>query len=118
MQVIYDQEEKGERQERRERLAGLFREAFRLFDEDNEQFGLFKLLSIGQPNEESDEVPLRKSVKKKQQKEEAKEEVDLTKVVIRKPYEVIKVIDRGIKNVDPTKEIEHINICPSPGSKK
>jgi len=118
MQVIYDQEEKGDRQDRRERLAALFREAFRLFDEDNEQFGLFKLLSIGQEDDDSDEIPLQKTNKKKKKVTEEQKEEDVTQVVIHKPYEILKVVEKGIKNVDASKEIECLTLCPSPGSKK
>ena len=92
MQVIYDQEEKGDRQERRERLASLFREAFTLFDENNEQFGLFKLLSIGQLDEDSDEIPLEKPSKRDKNQESKEEEKDLTKVQIRKPYDVQAIV--------------------------
>lgn len=117
MQVIYDQEEKGDRQNRRERLAALFRDAFRLFDEDNEEFGIYKLLSIGQPGDDSDEIPLQTTTKKKVDKEEKKEDVDITKVKIRKPYEVLKVIEEGKQNVDPSRELECVSLCPSTGSK-
>lgn len=105
MQVIYDQEEKGDRQERRERLAAFFREAFTLFDENNEQFGIYKLLSLGQPDEDSDAVPLSKHPKIK--KEEGKEEKqDITQVTIRKPYDVLKLIKTCSSNVDENKVLE------------
>jgi hypothetical protein len=108
MQVIYDQEEKGDRQERRERLAAIFREAFTLFDENNEQFGIYKLLSLGQPDpdEDSDAVPLEK-IHKKVKKEDGKEEKqDVTQVMIRKPYDVRTLVKACSPNVDDNKELE------------
>ena len=116
MKIIYDQEEKGDRQERRERLASLFREALTLFDETKEQFGIFKLLSVGQPDEDSDEVPLNRIIKRDNQidKKDAKEEEkDLTKVQIRKPYDVIEIVKNGSKHVEDNKEVECISLCPS-----
>lgn len=105
MQVIYDQEEKGDRQERRERLAAFFREAFTLFDENNEQFGIYKLLALGHPDEDSDAVPLNKQPKAK--KEEGKEEKqDITQVKIRKPYDVLNLVKTCSSNVADNKELE------------
>lgn len=103
MQVIYDQEEKGDRQERRELLASEFRKGLRLFDQDQEIFGVFKLLSLGQDGDESEEVPLSKAVKSK--KAEAKEPEE-EKVNLRKPYEVLQVIEKGLANLDPGKDLE------------
>lgn len=106
MQVVYDQEEKGDRQERRERLAALFREALRIFDEDNEQFGMFKLLAVGQQDDESDEVPLEPRHKAKKTTKEAEEEVDIKNIRIRKPYEVLGIVDKNKEKLDSNKEIE------------
>ncbi|CAI2365889.1 unnamed protein product [Moneuplotes crassus] len=117
MQVIYDQEEKGDRQERRERLAAMFREAFTLFDENTDQFGLFKLLSVGQQDDDSDEVPLE-ILKKKKPQESKEEEKDLTKVEIRKPYLVKSLVQSYSKNVGDDKEIECISLCPTPIKEK
>ena len=111
MQIIYDQEEKGGRQERRERLARMFRESLRLFDEDNEQFGLFKLLAIGHHDEDSEEIGLERVRKNPKKGKAIMEEIeDLTQVKIRKPYEVLSVIEKAQENIENDREIECINL--------
>ena len=83
MKIVYDQEEKGDRQDRRERLARMFRESLRLFDEDNEQFGIFKLLAIGNHDEDSEEIGIERVRRGPTKGKAVMEEVeDLTKVKI------------------------------------
>ena len=72
---------------------------------------LFKLFSVSQPDEDSDEVPLNRIIKQDNQtnkKDRKEEEKDLTKVQIRKPYDVIEIVKSGSKHVEDNKEVECI----------
>lgn len=114
MTVLYDQEEKGDKQERRERLAMLLKDALIFLDDEKEHYKLIKLLALGLDAEESGVLVTKqtakdpKAVKVNMDLEESKTSKS---VKIHKPNEILQIV-KNAKNIDANKEIEDLKSTP------
>ena len=117
MNVIYDQEEKGDKQERRERLASMLKDALIFLDDEKEQYRLIKLLALGLEGEQSGVLISNKKINRdpKQIKvdmgmdNEESKEVKMLK--LHKPNEVLQIV-HNMKNVNFNKEVEDLKVTP------